>query len=182
MKFRKIPSLKFLYEINEDGVIRNIKSKHILKPQQDKDGYRVISVYKDNKKMLKKIHRLVAECWCKVPEHLKDYDISELQVNHKDFNKQNNNYRNLEWVTLQENLKYSEANRARRINEYHSKNVYGINSKDPNDIIKFNDSIDAAEFIMSKLNKTNKNTISRCIRDGALQNGKYRYGYYWYYK
>ena len=31
MSFRKLKSLKFLYEINEDGVLRNIKSKKIIK-------------------------------------------------------------------------------------------------------------------------------------------------------
>ena len=31
IKYRKIPSLKFLYEISKDGKIRNVKSKNILR-------------------------------------------------------------------------------------------------------------------------------------------------------
>lgn len=38
-EFRKIKSLKFLYEINEDGVLRNIKSKKIIKGYVEKNGY-----------------------------------------------------------------------------------------------------------------------------------------------
>ena len=38
-KYRKLKSLKFLYEITNDGTIRNVKSKKILRPYTDKDGY-----------------------------------------------------------------------------------------------------------------------------------------------
>ena len=43
-KYRKIPSLKFLYEISSTGVIRNVKSKKILIPIIDKDGYACIAL------------------------------------------------------------------------------------------------------------------------------------------
>lgn len=34
--FRKIKSLKFLYEINEDGILRNVKSKKTSKGHVEK--------------------------------------------------------------------------------------------------------------------------------------------------
>ena len=46
LKYRKIPSQKFLYEIAEDGTIRNVKSKKTYSKLSKAD-----------------VERLVAECW-----------------------------------------------------------------------------------------------------------------------
>lgn len=99
IKYRKIPSLKFLYEISKDGKIRNVKSKKFLKQRVNAKGYVEVSVKAFN---VRPIHRLVAEVWVKNTRH-KDIPIDELVVNHKDFNKQNNSADNLEWVTQKEN-------------------------------------------------------------------------------
>lgn len=56
-----------------------------------------------------RVHRLVAELYCEVPENLKDISIKELIVNHKDENKLNNIYYNLEWLTNEENVVYGTA-------------------------------------------------------------------------
>lgn len=106
IKYRKIPSLKFLYEISKDGKIRNVKSKKFLKQRVNKKGYVEVSVKAFN---VRPIHRLVAETWVKNTRH-KDVPIDELVVNHKDFNKQNNNADNLEWVTQKENIAYDWNN------------------------------------------------------------------------
>jgi hypothetical protein len=99
-EFRKIPSLKFLYEIDSAGVIRNIKSKHVLKPFLSGGYYRVCignSANKANKKHY--IHDLVAECW------LGPKPAPEYEVDHIDRDKLNNDYHNLRWVTHSDNLK-----------------------------------------------------------------------------
>lgn len=63
IKYRKIPSLKFLYEISKDGKIRNVKSKKFLKQRVNSKGYVEVSVKAFN---VRPIHRLVAEAWVKI--------------------------------------------------------------------------------------------------------------------
>lgn len=48
------------------------------------------------------VHRLVALAWLECPAGYEDMD-----VNHKDGNKQNNHYSNLEWVTHAKNMKHA---------------------------------------------------------------------------
>lgn len=108
LEFRKIKSLKFLYEINENGTIfRNVKSKKQLKIKLDyhhsKDGYYVTFVHlggrsKDSKIIRCMIHRIVAECW------LGDCPDG-MQVDHIDRNPHNNDWRNLRYVTVSEQMK-----------------------------------------------------------------------------
>ena len=99
VKFRKIPSLDFLYEVSEDGrIVRNVKSKHQLYMDKDWGGYyRVSPVYK-GKQIHRFVHVLVAECWLgKKPEGY--------ECDHIDNDRHNNHYTNLRYVTKAENLK-----------------------------------------------------------------------------
>ena len=59
------------------------------------------------------IHRLVAEHFLDTPSN-----FDELEVNHKDFNTTNNYYKNLEWVTRLDNVRYSST-RGRMDNRKH---------------------------------------------------------------
>jgi hypothetical protein len=98
VKFRKIPSLKFLYEVSEDGrIVRNVKSKHHLRQEQDWGGYYRVSPFINGKQIHKFVHILVAECWLgEKPD--------ELECDHIDNNRHNNHYTNLRYVTKAENL------------------------------------------------------------------------------
>lgn len=60
------------------------------------------------------IHRLVAE-------HFILNDDNKLLVNHKDLNKQNNRFDNLEWVTCSENIKHAYDNGAYELNHLKKK-------------------------------------------------------------
>lgn len=63
--FRKIPELKYLYEVNEDGIVRNVKSKKILKPQINKEGYLQINIHIKDEPVTITIHKLVADAFLK---------------------------------------------------------------------------------------------------------------------
>ena len=62
----------------------------------DKDGYRLVTLCKDNKRYTRKVHRLVAEAFLGI-------DDTKTQVNHIDGNKDNNIVSNLEWCNSSEN-------------------------------------------------------------------------------
>lgn len=108
LEFRKIKSLKYLYEINENGTIfRNAKSKKQLKIKLDyhhsKSGYYVTFVHlggrsKNSKIVRCIIHKIVAECWLgDCPEGM--------EVDYIDRNSHNNNWRNLRYVTRSEQMR-----------------------------------------------------------------------------
>lgn len=107
LEFRKIKSLNFLYEVNENGTIfRNVKSKKQLKIKLDMHhsttGYYMTMVHNQSinegncKRVM--IHRIVAECWLgDCPEGY--------EVDHIDRNPHNNDYRNLRYATKGEQMK-----------------------------------------------------------------------------
>lgn len=113
LEFRKIPSLKFLYEVNENGtILRNVKSKKQLKIKLDmhhsKKGYYAtfVRLNVDGKSTIKRVmlHTVVAECWLgPKPEGY--------EVDHKDRNSHNNDYRNLRYVTKSEQMKNRDHTR-----------------------------------------------------------------------
>lgn len=90
------------YKIDEDGnIFSTIRNKY-LKPDLSGDGYPRYTL--SNNSITKRIfaHRIVADLYVPNPEN-KSF------VNHKDGNKQNNNYNNLEWVTTSENNHHAYA-------------------------------------------------------------------------
>jgi len=95
-EFRKIPSLKFLYEVSEDGrIFRNVKSKKqnkiIVDYHHSPAGYCFTFINRDKICQRIPIARVVAECW--LGEKPEGYEID-----HIDRNSQNNHYTNLRYV------------------------------------------------------------------------------------
>ena len=91
-----------IYEINQYGVIRHRKTKHIKKARLDAWGYQQVSLSKGvhGKPHSNTVHRLVAD-------RFYDGDHQGLQVNHIDGNKTNNFIANLEFVTGSTNVKHA---------------------------------------------------------------------------
>lgn len=87
------------YIITENGEVINKHNNRTVKPQKNNKGYLRVSIGKK----LVFVHRLVAQQYIPNPHNLP-------QVNHKDGNKINNNYKNLEWVSNQGNRTHAVEN------------------------------------------------------------------------
>lgn len=89
------------YQVSNKGRVRSFKrnSLYYLTLHKDKNGYCIAALFKEKKTFYKKVHRLVAEAF------LDNYS-EDLQVNHKDENKENNDVSNLEMCTNKYNCNY----------------------------------------------------------------------------
>lgn len=113
-------------KINGNGV--KFVSGKILKPTVCTNKYLEAHLHKDGKRVIKLIHRLVAEAF--MPNH-----DNLPEVNHKDENPQNNNVENLEWCTSKYNANYGTRNQ-RMVKDKYLKPVIMMN-KDGNEIKRF---------------------------------------------
>lgn len=110
-----------LYEISNLGRIRSLEyaASHRIYPSvmlklTENDKYLYVTLYdRRGGKQQFSVHRLVAYHFLDVPANYR-----ELDINHKDFNTQNNSAENLEWATRLENVRYSST-RGRMDNRKH---------------------------------------------------------------
>lgn len=89
-----------LYSVTNNGEIYSWKNKIFLKPQKQNNGYLTVTLYKNKIAKVISIHRIVAEIFC---DNLDGKNV----VNHKNLNKHDNYYQNLEWVTSKENIQHA---------------------------------------------------------------------------
>ena len=102
--WKPVKDYEGLYEVSNIGNIRSItRYKKTLKPILNKFGYLYVTLYKNKKSSIKKIHRLVAEAF--IPN-----DENKREVNHKSGIKIDNRVCNLEWSTSQENRLHAIKN------------------------------------------------------------------------
>ncbi len=106
------------FKVSNIGNIFSKRTNKILKLVISKTGYHIFSTKlngRNSKAICFKVHRLVAEAFLDEPEkYIKDWASNtfyrKVYVNHKDGNKLNNIYTNLEWVTNSENIKHALEN------------------------------------------------------------------------
>lgn len=90
------------YAITPDGQVWSYYTNKFLKLVEDKYGYLIVVLYNDLGPTTCKVHRLVGKAFVPLPPEFNgNYDMAT--INHKDHNRQNNHYLNLEWVTREEN-------------------------------------------------------------------------------
>jgi len=119
-----VDGLQTTYEISNTGLLRNTKTGNITSGTYNKNnkgtrGYPSFVMSLGGKKNFRtvRIHRAVAEAFIPNPEN-------KPQVNHIDGIKHHNWYRNLEWVTMKENIHHSYDTHLRPLGEKNSLSKY----------------------------------------------------------
>ena len=102
-QWKSIAGYEGLYEVSYLGMVKSLKhgKEKILKPRKDTSGYLQVVLYKDGHGKNIRVHRLVAETFIPNPNNLET-------VNHKDEVKTNNVASNLEWMSREDNVAYSQ--------------------------------------------------------------------------
>lgn len=158
--FKDIPNYEGIYQVSNLG---NVKSLHygkekILKPYKGVCGYKYFIATNKQKRKTIKVHQAVAmaflnhkPCGCK------------LVVNHKDFNKTNNEVANLEIVTTRENSnrkhlksssKYVGVRFCKKSNKWNSRIIF---NKKRISLGFFNTEIEANQYYINALKSIKKN-------------------------
>ncbi len=141
------------YFVSEDGnVFRNGKQ---LKPKIDKDGYKIVAVWKNNKPQYFRIHRMVGELYIPNMENKEE-------INHWDGNKFNNHVNNLRWATSLENIQHKLT----------ILNI-GYGETSSNHILKESDILEIKKLYQNKLTQkeiAKKYNVSRSCIWGILNN------------
>lgn len=103
-EFRKLNNYSH-YRIYPDGRIYSEFINRFVTPTHDSGGYLQVTLRDDlgNRKTIK-VHRLIASAF------IPNLDESR-EINHKDFNKENNSFNNLEWCSRQYNVNYNFIHR-----------------------------------------------------------------------
>lgn len=88
------------YQVSNLGRVRSFKKNGIkIKiPQDNMIGYLKVALWKNNRRRCYYIHVLVAKAFVDNPE-------GKPEVDHKDRDRQNNRWDNLQWLTRTENMK-----------------------------------------------------------------------------
>lgn len=119
-EWRAVKSFEGIYEISNLGRLKSFKKYkdgYILSNKNSKGGYLSVILISKEKIRHAKMHRLVAEAFIPNP---KNYPV----VNHKDGNKQNNRVDNLEWCTIQHNVKHALTHNPNMIKGMKKHNQY----------------------------------------------------------
>lgn len=114
--WKPIKNFEGLYEVSDKGQVRSLdriettsngrkRFKHgqVRKLHDNGRGYLCVDLWKNNKSYWEYVHRLVAQAFIPNPDSLPC-------VNHKDYNRHNNNVDNLEWLSYKDNNLYSLPN------------------------------------------------------------------------
>jgi len=163
------------YLVCDEGYILSKRGKP-LKPSINHNGYQVVNLMVNNKRVGVAVHTLVARAFC-------DGYKENLTVNHKDGNKLNNNSENLEWITSKENTRHAIdvlGKRRDRGNSSNSKEIYAID-KNNGEKYHFDSLMGGAEFINPNADYEELRHIQNCIWKVVKGLRKSYKGYYWQY-
>lgn len=100
--FLPVVGYEGLYEVSNLGRVRTLRSDRLMKSAMsgNRSSYRTVALSKDRVRKSTGVHRLVAKAFIPNPNNYP-------QVNHIDGVPSNNHVDNLEWVTVQQNIKHA---------------------------------------------------------------------------
>ena len=110
--WKDVEGFEGLYMVSNLGNVKSLNyrhknEEHLLKLCINKYGYYFVRLHSNGMEKNFLVHRLVAKAFI---ENGNNFPL----VNHKDENKLNNNFENLEWCTQEYNLNYSLNRRGKR--------------------------------------------------------------------
>lgn len=160
-----------MFYITNDGNVWSTNTNKWLTKHINKYGYEQITLrYGNNDMRTYRINRLVSLAFVENPNNYPS-------VCHKDENKLNNNYYNLEWGTQKYNNNYGNHNKNLSISK--KKKIWMCDKITHKKIKLFNSSKEAIEYLNSiKICKNNK-ICSSNINGVISGKQKSAYGYWW---
>lgn len=93
------------YKVSEDGRVYGKRGEK-LSPSDNGRGYLILGLMIEGKRKTFGVHKLVARAYVQNPDNLPE-------INHKDGDKYNNNFSNLEWCTRGANILHAYENNLR---------------------------------------------------------------------
>ena len=104
-EWKDIEGFEGMYQVSNLGRVKSLarfkrKEDKIIKGNPNQLGYLQVQLYKDRKRHIYMVHRLVLQAFDPIS------NPEEMTGNHKDFNVQNNALGNLEWCTTLENNRH----------------------------------------------------------------------------
>jgi len=169
--WKQVQSFEGCYEVSSLGRVRSIKRidnngkvvpQRVLKMQTDKDGYLLVGLHKNGKRVTRRVHRLVASEFIPNNNGLP-------QINHIDRDKKNNCVGNLEWCDNKYNQYYDGT--FRKANMATSTPVVAL--KDNEIVHMFKSTNEAGRYF----GKKSGTLIQKCINNE--KGYKTAYGYHW---
>lgn len=138
--WKDIENFEGYYQVSDKGRVRSldriikgnrnssyVRKGQLLSPIFNSEGYLSVNLTKEHQQKGMRINRLVAQAFIENPNNLPE-------VNHKDFNKQNNFVNNLEWMTTKENSQHFFSS---KISEVRNKKLRHENN--PRSRVNWND-------------------------------------------
>lgn len=115
---KEINGYEGLYSVTEDGRVWSHRKGRFISLNYDRYGYLTAHLYKDSKRKIYRVHRLVLSTFSPIE------GMNFLQVNHRDETTTNNHLSNLEWCDQQYNNCY--GTRLERVAKTQSTSVYCV--------------------------------------------------------
>jgi hypothetical protein len=97
--WKPIPGYEGLYEVSNEGRIKTLRNKRILKPNINSTGYEQVCFCVNGEAHTVQVHRIVAGVFCEKP-------AGKNIVDHINAIPTDNRAENLRWVTQKENVRF----------------------------------------------------------------------------